>query len=587
MKARSLTTSSMAAMLVAVAALASKAPGAPVLMAGDEKVLWIVRSSPDGKSYDVVAKPADLPWKWIDRNAGGRPASVGVVNGMLNLLFARPLNHALYDSDKRAPIRRKRPEHPLWPRDAAPIALCNAGDVPGTEAPSPTIIAVVPRDIAYPTGATKPTTTPSPGGATAPAVSRPGEAGEQVRLGVFFRSGSTWSHLTDPPGAFVLGPKGRLFAAAVGRTLFILAGGPRNQQTHLLAFRQGTWRQIARTGWDERSEPIAMMSIGGRLVIVLSAPMPQAAEGEATQRELRLAIYDDSEEKFSFQPVTVGGEAGAWDRARIPQAAAFTGRVALLWEEPKKPEEEGGRFKFAICGLDGRIAAINEMDVFTRQPPDTSGPEIIEVFVWALVIAILIPMLFMRPRVPPRPFSLPPTMRPANPFKRLLAGLFDMFPWGMISFRAFGVSPLTYQRMQEIVEQRAFPGDLAYAFVASLLLYTAYGIIMERKFGATLGKMIFKMRVTGDAGTPPGTREILLRNLVRIVELIWPGLPLLLVLPLFTRWRQRLGDLMARTAVIDTTFVPPPEESHADTSGDETHAGEDGETAEWRSHDEK
>ena len=102
------------------------------------------------------------------------------------------------------------------------------------------------------------------------------------------------------------------------------------------------------------------------------------------------------------------------------------------------------------------------------------------------------------------------------------------------------------------------PNWMIYGFVFSVGVYTPYCIVMEHRFGATLGKMLFRLTVVSDSGRRPGFRQILLRNLSRIPEL---RTGLLLLVPLFTRYRQRLGDKLARTAVIDTsvTFAPPPQ----------------------------
>jgi uncharacterized RDD family membrane protein YckC len=97
---------------------------------------------------------------------------------------------------------------------------------------------------------------------------------------------------------------------------------------------------------------------------------------------------------------------------------------------------------------------------------------------------------------------------------------------------------------------------------------------MEFRFGATLGKMIFSLRVVGQEGARFGWRVALLRNLVKIIEMSWPVVVLPLGLMLFTRYRQRTGDFVARTAVIDGKYVPPPEAlqgppaSGADADGD-------------------
>ena len=88
---------------------------------------------------------------------------------------------------------------------------------------------------------------------------------------------------------------------------------------------------------------------------------------------------------------------------------------------------------------------------------------------------------------------------------------------------------------------------------------------MERKFGRTVGKMIFKLSVITSLGRPAGLRQILLRNLVKVIEMSWAPL---LLFPLLNRNRLRLGDLVARTAVIDARIQPPPQETDQSDDGE-------------------
>ena len=74
--------------------------------------------------------------------------------------------------------------------------------------------------------------------------------------------------------------------------------------------------------------------------------------------------------------------------------------------------------------------------------------------------------------------------------------------------------------------------------------------------------------MVGDGGMRPNAREVLLRNLVKVMVLatgLWP----LMLMVLLNRNRQRLGDMMGRTAVADVHPVPapPPETKKTDDDG--------------------
>ena len=103
------------------------------------------------------------------------------------------------------------------------------------------------------------------------------------------------------------------------------------------------------------------------------------------------------------------------------------------------------------------------------------------------------------------------------------------------------------------------PDSFAYAALASLAIFVVYGFVMELRCGATLGKLLLKMRVVGEGGKKADLREVSLRNLWKIIEIFLPPrLPLLPLVILFNRNRQRVGDWLARTAVVDARLITPP-----------------------------
>jgi uncharacterized RDD family membrane protein YckC len=112
--------------------------------------------------------------------------------------------------------------------------------------------------------------------------------------------------------------------------------------------------------------------------------------------------------------------------------------------------------------------------------------------------------------------------------------------------------------------------------IAVSLSYLVYAIVMERIFGATLGKMLFRLLVINDEGSKPGLKEAILRNVLKVMEISWmplPWLPLppLLLVPLLTRHHQRLGDILGRTAVIDARLFMPTPPGEADHQNQEGH----------------
>jgi uncharacterized RDD family membrane protein YckC len=121
------------------------------------------------------------------------------------------------------------------------------------------------------------------------------------------------------------------------------------------------------------------------------------------------------------------------------------------------------------------------------------------------------------------------------------------------------VIPIIWQVMVEVsssLAERMVPGDARFfAFVGMCVaVNTLYHMVMEAATGASLGKWILGLRVLKADGTRLGVGGAILRNLLRTIE-GEASLPLLgaLVMANSAR-RQRLGDLLARTIVVQ---VPP------------------------------
>jgi len=83
------------------------------------------------------------------------------------------------------------------------------------------------------------------------------------------------------------------------------------------------------------------------------------------------------------------------------------------------------------------------------------------------------------------------------------------------------------------------------------VIYLLYLVLAEWAVGASLGKLLMGLRVITDKGHPVTLWAALVRNLIGYFERL-PVLAAFLALPtiLFTPSRQRLGDLLARTLVV-------------------------------------
>ncbi len=83
-------------------------------------------------------------------------------------------------------------------------------------------------------------------------------------------------------------------------------------------------------------------------------------------------------------------------------------------------------------------------------------------------------------------------------------------------------------------------------FGALILLTLVYRIGMEWRFGMTLGKAVMGLRVYGTAGPRARWWQIVLRNLLAVIVVLWP---IDAVLMFRSATRQRIGDRISRTVV--------------------------------------
>ena len=81
------------------------------------------------------------------------------------------------------------------------------------------------------------------------------------------------------------------------------------------------------------------------------------------------------------------------------------------------------------------------------------------------------------------------------------------------------------------------------------LIWILYYVVMEAKFGATVGKMVCNLRIVKENGDPIGFKESVIRTLLRLIDFIIFYL-LAAILVGSTEKKQRLGDLAAKTVVI-------------------------------------
>jgi len=86
--------------------------------------------------------------------------------------------------------------------------------------------------------------------------------------------------------------------------------------------------------------------------------------------------------------------------------------------------------------------------------------------------------------------------------------------------------------------------------IASTLIFIAYMTWVEGTYGQSLGKRVVGIKVIMENGEKCTLKAALIRNLLRIIDAL-PNLYIVGILVItFTKKRQRIGDLAAKTVVI-------------------------------------
>jgi uncharacterized RDD family membrane protein YckC len=93
------------------------------------------------------------------------------------------------------------------------------------------------------------------------------------------------------------------------------------------------------------------------------------------------------------------------------------------------------------------------------------------------------------------------------------------------------------------------------AFVLVFVINIGYYVVLEKIQGATLGKQVVGIKVVKTDGSPIDWSEALIRNLLRIVDALPFAYIVGIVLISNSPTKQRFGDRIANTVVVDKNSV--------------------------------
>ena len=500
-----------------------------ILLAGDAGGAWLAVQSAEGKPWSIVVRTAKeakwaKPWP-ISKGA----IALGASGDSAAIFYEGAMPWRCYPTRQKAEAREK-PSAELFPADSSILAIC-----PDDGADDAMIVLVRRRPVARRSATT--TTAPAPIKVT----------GRLWELALLRYAGGQWEQLAVLP-AEAGAPEAALLASSGGRILVL----PVSKGLSLHALTGGKWERIAPPDMAQ-ARPLALTALA-------EGPVLTAFDSGSGEAKLFLLTA-----KGWSKPVTVklGDKAAVWPEAdgEPPQVSRLGAKLVLVWSEKDK-------LFFGQCGLDGSLTR-EEMGSFDGSTPSASVEQMRTVFFWLTMGVLLILMFWPGQAMRPAPFALPDRLVAASLVKRIVAFVIDYMPFSTVAVAVSFDHNQSFSTFRELTDAVATDTSLHYAALISLIAYVAYCIVMEHRFGGTLGKLLLKLRVIGDSGRRATLREIALRNVAKIPEFFTV---ILLIFPVLTRYRQRIGDKMAWTAVIDLTRCRA--EPAADPAA-ETDAGQD------------
>jgi uncharacterized RDD family membrane protein YckC len=184
------------------------------------------------------------------------------------------------------------------------------------------------------------------------------------------------------------------------------------------------------------------------------------------------------------------------------------------------------------------------------------------------VLTFVILGALRKQRSAPGPLPIPAGLTLAPVWRRIVAALIDAVPL-LVMLVAIGLR-LDVSNIQEMSLENAY---LRNWLLIGSGVYLAHTLVAELLTARTLGKWLLGLRVVAFDGTRARPQALVVRNVLRIMDLPLPapmGLVLDIVIVLYSPYRQRLGDIAGATlVVVNTGPAPEPPEAPPEDSDNE------------------
>ncbi len=450
----------------------------------------------------------------------GNPLRVAADSSALRVLFA---DLTAYDYFADRPLS----PGPSW-RDhcrAAPLAWCG-------DASEPVCWALV-ESAALAT----PTTTAAEDSPAVPAT-RSEESGSRLALLQLRRE--VWGLAAEPR----LADDGRRFwMASRGGTLHLF--WEESDQIHHSTLDDGKWSQ--------------------RQTVAPAADLAEAWCGATSDGPVFLA--GRRVEGDRVQPVAYLRREGDWTSAGAARegnefirliadrshVAVVQGRLGIV------RLDDAGSVEFGLCELDSSTP-VRFSTLSLLRPDSEADAQWRDAVQMALLLGLMTIVLWSRRRQVAAPVVLPEGWVLAAVWRRTLAAALDFAPIVLSISVWMARQPDNLLRqiqsttVQEMLADPELQDKLSPLVPVLLITYGLWCLVSELIMATTPGKFLFGCRVISVTGGRPSARQVIARNVVRVlmVSMGFSGLIVtLMMIVMVSRNRQRIGDLLAHTLVVE------------------------------------
>lgn len=235
---------------------------------------------------------------------------------------------------------------------------------------------------------------------------------------------------------------------------------------------------------------------------------------------------------------------------RYARVVGFNQHLALLGSDGRN-----AFVRFARAGESPALATLPVAAVFGERAAVVRTRQYVQVATYAVLLGLMIVLLVFRRDSMLNAAQLPPGTALAFTFQRFFAWAIDFAPLTFVSSLIVGVpwlegwSVLSNWGLSPDNEDVLPPPRVLGWWALSIGGAAAYSALAEMTTGRTLGKRLLGLRVVSERGVPAGLWQLLIRNLMRVLELL-PHFWVFALLTVVSRNRQRLGDIVARTIVV-------------------------------------